>query len=60
MFTFVSAILLGTGIYFNATNYADGYWVWYFVTAGLFAVASAIDRLNIEIDTTEEDKKDGE
>lgn len=60
MFTFVSAILLGTGIYFNMINYDDGYWVWYFVTAGLFAVASAIDRLDIEIDTTDEDKKDGE
>lgn len=60
MFTVVSAILLGTGIYFNMIHYDDGYWVWYFVTAGLFAVASAIDRLNIEIDTTEEDKKDGE
>ena len=62
MFTFISAILLGSGIYFNCTAYDNGYWVWYFVTAGLFAIASAIDRLSIEIDTTENEKdtKDGE
>lgn len=60
MFTFISAILLGSGLYFHITQYYSGHWVWYFVAAGLFAIASAIDRLNIEIDTTEDkDKKDG-
>lgn len=60
MFTFISAILLGSGIYFHITQCDSGHWVWYFVAAGLFAIASSIDRLNISIETTEEDeKKDG-
>lgn len=54
MYTAISAILLAVGLYFHTNDMS-----WCFIASGLFAVASAIDRLDIVVDTDEGSKKEG-
>ena len=54
MFMLISAILLGTGLYFHNDQMLS-----YFIASGLFAIASAIDRIDITIDASEEKEGDG-